>query len=215
MGAKRVTEPVVLQQAYDLAIWYAERTATFPKAYRHTLADKLQAGMLGLVESLQDAAYGKRRADALERAQDAVDRLRLWNRMAKDLRCVSLKQYAYAAERIEEIGKQIGGWRKAAGFPGDGGARPRPARRELEQQLQEHPLGEPQQERPHEPQQQRGGSCRAAQASSNDKPRPGPVVHGWPGAAQETTTPVPEPRGLLAGAHGREGGRAGMGSDRR
>jgi hypothetical protein len=168
MRENRSTLPIVFQHAYDLAVWYAERTARFPKMYRFTLADRIQEGLLTLVESLQDTTFGKRREESFDQAQDTVDRLRLWNRIAKDLRCLDLKQYAFASERIEEIGKQIGGWRRSFGATpsGDRGGIPHPARRELEQQPEEHTFREPQQERTHEPQQQRGHAGGAAQASS-------------------------------------------------
>lgn len=191
------TVPVLFQHAYDLAIWYSERMERFPKAYRFTLADRIQEGLLVLVERIQDTVLGKHRKESLGQAQNIVDRLRLWNRMAKDLRCLDTKQYAFAAERIEAIGKQIGGWRRSLGalLSGDEGGKPHSARRELEQQPEEHPLREPQQERSHEPQQQRGRAAGAAQAPSVGGVQPGPDRHGRPGAGGETTTFVPAPRG--------------------
>jgi len=151
-------EPVVFQHAYDLTRWDADRTATFPKTHRFTLGDRVQAVLFGLLSVLQDAAYGKGRSEALARAQDCVDKLRIWNRLARDLRCVSPKQYAYAAKRIEGIGRQVGGWSRSP--PGrerpapatDGTPRPVPARRELEQQCDRVPFGDPQQQYPVEPQ---------------------------------------------------------------
>jgi len=50
----------------------------FPKFHRFTLADRIENGLFDLVAVLQDAAYGKSRGEALARAQDLADRLRLW-----------------------------------------------------------------------------------------------------------------------------------------
>ncbi|MBI2930253.1 MAG: diversity-generating retroelement protein Avd, partial [Planctomycetes bacterium] len=146
------TEPIVFQQAYDLTQWYAQRTPGFPKTHRLTLGDRLEHALFDLLAFLQDVAYGKNRAVVLSKAQDQVDRLRLWNRLARDLKCIRPKQYTYAAERIEEIGRQVGGWTRSSrgqALPArasDGTARPLPARRELEQQRRQHAVGEPQQE---------------------------------------------------------------------
>ena len=112
------TEPIVFQQAYDLTQWYAQRTPGFPKTHRFTLGDRLEHTLFDLLTFLQDAAYGKNRAVVLSKAQDQVDRLRLWNRLARDLKCISPKQYTYAAERIEEIGRQIGGWTRSSRVQG-------------------------------------------------------------------------------------------------
>lgn len=91
MGAK-IQGPVVLQQAYDLTVWYAERTAGFPKAYRFTLADRIQQSLFNLLGAIQEAVFDRKRAEHLARAQVEVDRLRLWNRLAKDLHCLSPRQ---------------------------------------------------------------------------------------------------------------------------
>ncbi|HXG60368.1 MAG TPA: diversity-generating retroelement protein Avd [Planctomycetota bacterium] len=151
-------EPIVFQHAYDLTRWYADRTAAFPKTHRFTLGDRVQTTLFDLLSVLQDAAYGKGRAEALIRAQDCMDKLRLWNRLARDLRCVSPKQYAYAAERIEEIGRQVGGWSRSSPGRGrlasstDGTPRPVPAGRELEQQCGPLPFRVPQRQSTIEPQ---------------------------------------------------------------
>jgi hypothetical protein len=139
-------KPIVFQHAYDLTRWYADRVAGFPKPHRFTLGDRIQDALFDLLAVLQDAAYGKRRGESLDKAQDLVDRLRLWNRLARDLRCVSPKQYACAAEKIEGIGRQVGGWsrspsgRKPPAPTTDGTTRPVPSRRELEQRSNRLPL---------------------------------------------------------------------------
>jgi hypothetical protein len=168
-----MSDPVVFQQAYELTQWYAQRTPGFPKTHRLTLGDRLEEALFDLLAFLQDAAYGKNRSVSLSKAQDQVDRLRLWNRLARDLKCISPKQYVYAAERIEEVGRQIGGWNRstrAQGAPArasDGTARPVPARRELEQQRRQHALREPQQEPAHEPMEQQRAPGGVAQDSSD------------------------------------------------
>ena len=113
MSEKQDTTPVVFQKAYDLTLWYADHTTKFPKGYRFTLADTIQGGLFGLLAALQDAAYGKDRKAALRVSQEFVDRLRLWNRLARDLRCLNQRQYSFASKQIEEIGKQIGGWNRS------------------------------------------------------------------------------------------------------
>lgn len=110
---ERDTVPVVFQKAYDLTLWYADHTVRFPKAYRFTLAERVQGVLFDLIAFLQDAAYGKGRQASLVGAQDCVDKLRLWNRLAKDLKCMNQRQYAFASKQIEEIGKQVGGWSRA------------------------------------------------------------------------------------------------------
>ena len=110
MEQKNVAGPVVFQMAYDLTLWYAEHTTKFPKGYRFTLADRIQEVLFDLLAALQEAAYKREPRSALEGAQECVDRLRLWNRLSKNLGCLNQRQYSFASKQIEEIGKQIGGW---------------------------------------------------------------------------------------------------------
>lgn len=113
MEERNHSGPVVFQMAYDLTLWYADHTTKFPKGYRFTLADRIQEVLFDLLAALQGAAYKREPRGALEGAQECVDRLRLWNRLAKDLKCLNQRQYSFASKQIEEIGKQIGGWSRA------------------------------------------------------------------------------------------------------
>jgi len=42
-----------------------------------------------------------------------LEKLRLLIRLAKDLRLLAMKQYGLIAERIDEIGRLLGGWIKS------------------------------------------------------------------------------------------------------
>jgi len=70
--------------------------------------------ILTIQEALLDAAYGLKRREALERAQSKLNTLRYLLRLAKDLKLLGVEPYGFAAEKMEELGRMIGGWRKAA-----------------------------------------------------------------------------------------------------
>ena len=50
----------------------------------------------------------------LEAANLGVEKLRRLFRLAFNLKCLDERRYEYAAERLDEIGRLIGGWRKAS-----------------------------------------------------------------------------------------------------
>jgi hypothetical protein len=66
--------------------------------------------LLGLVE----AAYTANKHGLLQQAGAKVNGLRYLLRLAKDLRLLSVDAYGFAAERLDEIGRMVGGWQKAA-----------------------------------------------------------------------------------------------------
>lgn len=102
--------PIVVKRLYDLALWYLQRIEKFPKAYRYTLGEKLQASLLEVLELLVEASYAKNKKTPLEQANRRLHRVRILTRLASDLRCLSLNQQEFVAREADEVGRQIGGW---------------------------------------------------------------------------------------------------------
>ena len=86
--------PVVVQEAYEFSIWLIRKVENFPRSYRFSVGDRLVQGILDLLLRL--------------------NRLRFLLRLAKDLNLPNVDSYGHAAERVEEIGRMVGGWRKAS-----------------------------------------------------------------------------------------------------
>ena len=108
------SEPaLVVQRAYDLTLWLLPKTEKFPRSLRFSLGDRIVAVTLALLETLVEAAYTSQKAGLLDLANRKANSLRYLLRLAKDLRLMSADSQAFAAERLEEIGRMIGGWRKS------------------------------------------------------------------------------------------------------
>ena len=108
-------EIAVLPLLYDLILWYAPKISQYPKKYKYTLGDRITNIMLDILESIIEAKYGsKKKGHFLRRANLDLEKLRFLVRLSKDLQCISLKSFEYAAKSIDEIGKMVGGWEKFA-----------------------------------------------------------------------------------------------------
>jgi hypothetical protein len=83
-----------VQEAYEFSIWLIRKVENFPRSYRFSVGDRLVQGILDLLLRL--------------------NRLRFLLRLAKDLNLLNVDSYGHAAERVEEIGRMVGGWRKAS-----------------------------------------------------------------------------------------------------
>jgi hypothetical protein len=66
------------------------------------------------LETLVDAAYSSDKRASLERANRDVNSLRYLLRLGVDLKLLAGDSQEFAAGRLEEIGRMIGGWRRAA-----------------------------------------------------------------------------------------------------
>jgi hypothetical protein len=111
------TLPVVVQKAYEFSLWIMQKVESFRRSFRFTLGDRLILISLDILMRLVDAAYARDKARILTEVNGMLNRLRFLLRMAKDLKLLGVDSYGYAAERAEEIGRMVGGWRKSATTP--------------------------------------------------------------------------------------------------
>ncbi len=110
-------EPVIVTKSYDLARWLLERTARFPRAYRFGLGEAIQREVLSMQSSLLTASFTRDRTAALRAASLAHTRLRVLIRLARDVQCLSTKQYLFVIEPMEEVGRMLGGWSRSEEQP--------------------------------------------------------------------------------------------------
>lgn len=102
-------------KTYDLLHWLIPRTLEFPKSQRFVMALRVQQTTLNFYELLVQAGKGVDRLEALRRADVALEQLRLYLRLCKDLELLSLRQYEHSVRLTDEIGRLLGGWLKKAG----------------------------------------------------------------------------------------------------
>ena len=106
--------PVAVGKAYDFVLWLLPKVENFPKAHRFTIGERLTTNGLDLLTSLVEAAYTRDKAGLLDQASRKVNSTRMLLRMAKDLKLMSIAAYGFSAEKLDEIGRMVGGWSKAA-----------------------------------------------------------------------------------------------------
>ncbi len=112
--AERSDPAVLIQKTYDLTLWIFQRVEKFPRSLRFTLGDRVLAAALDLLQALTEARYSTdSRLNLLVRADQQANLLRVLLRLAADLRALPANSREFAAERLEEIGRQAGGWRKS------------------------------------------------------------------------------------------------------
>ncbi|MCP4887761.1 MAG: diversity-generating retroelement protein Avd [Planctomycetaceae bacterium] len=107
---KRQDELVVITKTYDLILWSCNHTGRFPRQHRFVLGERLERSLYDLLETLIQAKYSQERTPLLNDANLKLEILRFQMRLAKDLECLQVKSYAFAAKQIDEIGKLVGGW---------------------------------------------------------------------------------------------------------
>src|SRR3954449_1026281 len=101
MSVRRSQEELtVLTKTYDLILWSCHHTGQFPRNHRFVLGERIERNLYGLLETLIAAKYTKQRQRLLEVANLSLEVLRFQMRLAKDLQCLKVESYVFAAKSI-------------------------------------------------------------------------------------------------------------------
>jgi hypothetical protein len=100
---------VVVQKAYDWALWIIPKVEKFPKSFKFSIGQSLVTASIELLMNLVDATYQARNAGSLGAAVREVNRIRYLMRLAKDLR-VAISPVMNSPPRLWT---KWGGWLEA------------------------------------------------------------------------------------------------------
>src|SRR5438132_4640184 len=93
----RHEELVVITKTYDLILWSCKHTGKFPRNHRFVLGERIERNLYDLLEILIRAKYTRNRQESLEQANLILEILRFQIRLAKDLQCLKVDNYGFAA----------------------------------------------------------------------------------------------------------------------
>lgn len=107
-------ELVILTRLFDLLAWLLPKVETFPKPHRFTITQRLMNAALDCQDAIFEAQSqrGEARERALRAADAALNRLRLYLRLAHHWHWLSDGQYEHVSKMVAEIGRMLGGWLK-------------------------------------------------------------------------------------------------------
>jgi len=108
------TEMPIFTRTFDLLAWLLPQTNHFPRVHRHTVTRRLLDAAFDLRERLEEANVKRHaaRQAALNGADEALARLRVYLRLAVRFGWLNDGQYAHGAAMVTEIGRLLGGWQK-------------------------------------------------------------------------------------------------------
>ena len=95
-------------------LWLYPTINKFPKSQRFVLGQRIENSILQILEGIIEANQEVNKLVYLKRISVELDKLRILIRLSKDLKFVSIRQYEFAAEKVNEIGKMLGGWIKSS-----------------------------------------------------------------------------------------------------
>ncbi len=103
---------IVFHKTYEFIKWLHALLNNFPKSEKYTLAQKIENASLSVLEGVIKSNHDFDKVASIEATIVELDKLRVFFRLAKDLRFISFAQYEEGAKLIDEIGRLLGGWKK-------------------------------------------------------------------------------------------------------
>jgi len=110
----------VFKQSYDLMLAVFQTVGMFGKEFKYTLGEKLKNETMEMIVCIYRANSRVDKGSMIAEARERLEVVRLYIRMAKDLKQITLKKMIYLNEFIESIAKQLAGWEKAVSKPNAG-----------------------------------------------------------------------------------------------
>ncbi len=102
----------VFEHWYRTCDWILQTSERMPKHTRFTINNRIVNLALENLDLLIFAIYSKNKIEYFKKINLNLERLRIFFRLVKDRRYISIKQYEYIMIEINKNGKMIGGWQK-------------------------------------------------------------------------------------------------------
>lgn len=101
----------VYKDTYQLIMLIYEVTRQFPREYKYSLGQDMKRDAMELVRSIYRANRSLEKKRFLEEYLEQFELLKLEIRIAHDLWVLGLKNYADISVLMDNIGKQVTGWK--------------------------------------------------------------------------------------------------------
>lgn len=104
----------VYKDVHNLILLLFHGVRTFPREHKYTIGQDMKRDGIVLVRSLYRANKAKSKKQYLDEFFDDFEVLKFEIRICHELRLLTGSKYAEIAALLEEIGKQVTGWRKSS-----------------------------------------------------------------------------------------------------
>jgi four helix bundle protein len=105
----------LFSKTFDFLTWLMPLTNHFPRTQRFLVTQRLVHSALDFQELILEAnnAQMPLRLEKLKLADAALDRVRIYLRLANKWAWLTPGQYQHAAAMLTEIGRLLGGWQRS------------------------------------------------------------------------------------------------------
>jgi hypothetical protein len=102
----------IIQQTYDLIKWYVPILNRLPRDHKFGLGDRMVAALYDLLDGFVAARYSRNKRPLLDSLSGKLDILQYQTRLLFDFKLVDINRYEYASRLLDDLGRQLTGWRR-------------------------------------------------------------------------------------------------------
>ncbi|KKP98200.1 MAG: hypothetical protein US25_C0037G0004 [Candidatus Moranbacteria bacterium GW2011_GWE1_36_7] len=105
----------VIKKVYTLYKTFYEFSKLFPKKDKYVLGSKCEEYIIATLELLLAASSAPKNEKQIfiKQANIKFDALKIFIRIANDIRMLDTKKYIAIQKQLQEIGRMLGGWQKS------------------------------------------------------------------------------------------------------
>lgn len=104
----------IFQLSYEITMRTYKITSNFKKEYKYTLGEKLKLLCHEILDLIVEANSNKDKKELLLKLNFKMESLRIYFRVAGDLKLISFGLIGEMNRLFNEIGQQVAGWQKWA-----------------------------------------------------------------------------------------------------
>jgi len=103
----------VYKVSYDLLLEIFNFSKNMAKEYKYTIGENLKKETTELIANIYRANCGQNKKELIQRARENTEIVRLYLRLSKDLKQITLPKFVSINEIIESVSKQLNFWQNA------------------------------------------------------------------------------------------------------
>ena len=110
--------PIIQRLIVVYKIWH-EYLPRLPKIFQHNLGGKIDTLFIEIIENTFVAQHKSkdRKTFYLNKASDKLDLLKFLLQIAWEIKALDDRKYILLSEKLNELGRMLGGWRKQTQTP--------------------------------------------------------------------------------------------------
>ena len=100
----------VYKASYDLLLAIFQLTKNFSREYKYTIGQDLKKITTEMILNIYRANSASDKKEIIQKGRENIEIIKLYVRLLKDLKQISVKKLIHVNELIESVSKQLTGW---------------------------------------------------------------------------------------------------------